>query len=48
MPPFPPFMKYPQAVAITMPIVQAHALAVGFIDGFKGGAPVVNDVPTSP
>ncbi|HEX8952394.1 MAG TPA: hypothetical protein VF945_11145, partial [Polyangia bacterium] len=31
MPPFPPFVKYAQPIAITMPIVQAHALAVGFI-----------------
>ena len=48
IPPFPPFMRYGTPVQITMPIVQAHALALGFIDGFRGGAPVVNDVPTSP
>ena len=48
MPPFPPFVKYPQAIEIMMPIVQAHALAVGFIDGFKSGAPIVNDAPASP
>ncbi|HEX6835799.1 MAG TPA: hypothetical protein VF334_04465, partial [Polyangia bacterium] len=48
MPPFPPFTKYAQAIEIMTPIVQAHALAVGFIDGFKSGAPVVNDVPASP
>ena len=48
MPPFPPFNKYPQPVPITYPIVQAHALAVAFIDGFVNGAPVVVDAPTSP
>lgn len=48
MPPFPPFVKYAQAIEIMMPIVQAHALAVGFIDGFKSGAPIVNDAPASP
>ena len=48
VPPFPPFVKLSQQVDITMPIVQAHALAVGFINGFQTGAPVVNDVPTSP
>jgi len=48
MPPFPPFNRYPTPIKITLPIVQAHALAVGFIDSFRAGAPVVNDVPTSP
>jgi dienelactone hydrolase len=48
MPPFPPFTKYAMPIDITTPIVQAHALAVGFIDGFRNGAPIVNDVPTSP
>jgi hypothetical protein len=47
-PPFPPFTKYDQPIAIVQPIVQAHALALGFIDGFRSGAPVVNDAPTSP
>ncbi len=48
MPPFPPFQKYAQAIEIMTPIVQAHALAVGFIDGFRSGAPVVVDAPVSP
>jgi dienelactone hydrolase len=48
MPPFPPFMAYDNPIPISTPIVQAHALALGFIDGFRAGAPVVNDVPTSP
>jgi len=48
MPPFPPFTRYPQPIAIVSPIVQAHALALGFIDGFRSGTPIVNDVPTSP
>jgi dienelactone hydrolase len=47
MPPFPPFNRYATPIKITLPIVQAHALALGFIDGFRSGAPVVNDVPTS-
>ncbi|MCU1280337.1 MAG: Lipase-like protein, partial [bacterium] len=48
MPPFPPFNRYAQPIAITTPIVQAHALALDFIDGYRNGAPVVYDVPTSP
>jgi len=48
MPPFPPFVKYAMPIEIMMPIAQAHALALGFIDGVQSGAPVVNDVPTSP
>jgi hypothetical protein len=48
MPPFPPFNRYAQPIPITTPIVQAHTLALDFIDGFRNGAPVVNDVPTSP
>ena len=48
MPPFPPFNKYAQPIPITYPIVQAHALAVGFIDGVVNGAPVVVDAPASP
>jgi len=48
MPPFPPFTRYPQPIEIVTPIVQAHALALGFIDGVRSGAPIVNDVPTSP
>jgi hypothetical protein len=48
MPPFPPFVRYATPIKISLPIVQAHALALGFIDGFRNGAPVVNDVPASP
>jgi hypothetical protein len=48
MPPFPPFNRYAQPIPITTPIVQAHALALDFIDGYRMGAPVVTDVPTSP
>jgi len=47
MPPFPPFVRYATPIKISLPIVQAHALALGFIDGFRNGAPVVNDVPAS-
>ena len=47
VPPFPPFMMLPQPVPFDNPIVQLHAIAVGFIDGFKSGAPIVNDVGTS-
>ena len=48
MPPFPPFVKLATPIDFDNPIVQAHALAVGYIDSFVAGAPVVNDVPTSP
>ena len=48
MPPFPPFVRYPQPIDIATPIVQAHALALDFIDGFRSGAPMLNDEPTSP
>ncbi len=47
MPPFPPFSRYDQPIAITMPIVQAHALALDFIDGVRSGAPTVSDAPTA-
>jgi dienelactone hydrolase len=48
MPPFPPFVKLATPGSFDNPIVQAHALAVSFIDGFRSGAPVVVDAPTSP
>lgn len=48
VPPFPPFVRLATPQQITMPIVQAHALALAFIDGFRMGAPVVSDVPASP
>lgn len=48
MPPFPPFNRYPTPIDIMTPIVQAHALAVGFIEGVRNGAAVVEDVPTTP
>jgi hypothetical protein len=43
MPPFPPFVRYPQPIRLDMPIVQAHKLALDFIDGFRMGAPIVTD-----
>ena len=48
MPPFPPFNKYPTPVPFSTPIVQAHAIALGFIDGFRSGTPTVIDAPTAP
>jgi hypothetical protein len=48
VPPFPPFNRLPTPQPITQPIVQAHALALAFIDGVRTGSPVVWDVPTSP
>ncbi len=48
MPPFPPFVKLATPIDFDNPIVQAHLLAVGFIDGFRNGAPIVEDVGTSP
>jgi dienelactone hydrolase len=48
MPPFPPFVRYATPMKFDTPIVQAHALALDFIDGVRSGAPVVADVPTSP
>jgi hypothetical protein len=47
-PPFPPFVRLATPVPFDNPIVQAQALAVQFIDSFRAGAPIVNDMPTSP
>jgi dienelactone hydrolase len=43
MPPFPPFVKLPSPFTFDNPIEVTHALAVGFIDGVKAGAPTVLD-----
>jgi dienelactone hydrolase len=43
MPPFPPFVKLPSTVSFDNPIEVTHALALGFIDGIRAGAPAVPD-----
>ena len=47
-PPFPPYVKLAMPQPFDNPIVQAHALAVGYIQSFRAGKPIVNDAPTSP